>query len=147
MEKLTTIRNTLDTLIRKQGATHENIDSLVNDMQLIEQEINGLKNIQVNLRPLVIDVNSVIQSNSSNRVLQQTENIELLQTISGDYNDTRAFSNRSPFQLFIQLPSARTILLTIDPTDTIITLKQRIAERVGVPAEHQCLTKMGKILK
>ncbi|CAF4274942.1 unnamed protein product, partial [Rotaria socialis] len=80
-------------------------------------------------------------------VLQQTENIELLQTISGDYNDTRAFSNRSPFQLFIQLPSAKTILLTIDPTDTIITLKQRIAERVGVPAEHQCLTKMRKILK
>ncbi|CAF1154302.1 unnamed protein product [Rotaria magnacalcarata] len=120
MEKLTTIRNTFDALIRKQGATRENIDSLVNDMQLIEQEINGLKNIQVNLRPLVIDANLVFQSN---------------------------LSNRSPFQLFIQLPSVKTILLTIDPTDTIITLKQRIAERVGIPAEHQCLTKMGKILK
>ncbi|CAF2133656.1 unnamed protein product [Rotaria magnacalcarata] len=147
MEKLTTIRNTLDALIRKQGATRENIDSLVNDMQLIEQEINGLKNIQVNLRPLVIDANLVFQSNLSNRILQRTENNELLQTVSGGSNDTRAFLNRSPFQLFIQLPSAKTILLTIDPTDTIITLKQRIAERVGIPAEHQCLTKMGKILK
>lgn len=67
LEKLRATRNSLDQLIRKQGATRENINLLANDIQSIEQEINGLKDIQINLRPLVIDVNSSIPSNSSNR--------------------------------------------------------------------------------
>jgi len=67
LEKLHVIRNSLDQLIRKQGATRENINSLTNDIQLIEQEINGLKNIQINLQPLVIDDNAIVQSAFSNR--------------------------------------------------------------------------------
>jgi hypothetical protein len=67
MEKLQMIRNNLDQLIRKQGATRENINSLTVGIQLIEQEINSLRNIQINLRPLIIDENAIIQSTSSHR--------------------------------------------------------------------------------
>jgi len=67
LEKLRATRDRLDQLIRKQGATRENIDSLTNDMRLIEQEINNLQNIQIDLRPLVIDDNLIIQSNAFSR--------------------------------------------------------------------------------
>jgi len=67
LEKLRVTRDRLDQLIRKQGATQENINLLANDIRSIEQEINGLRNIQINLRPLVIDENAIIQSDSSNR--------------------------------------------------------------------------------
>jgi hypothetical protein len=67
LEKLRATRDRLDVLIRKQGATRENIDSLTNDIRLIEREIDGLQNIQINLQPLVIDDNAIIQSTSSNR--------------------------------------------------------------------------------
>jgi len=67
LEKLHATRDRLDQLIRKQGATRENIDSLTNDIRLIEREINDLQNIQINLQPLVIDDNAITQSISSNR--------------------------------------------------------------------------------
>jgi uncharacterized coiled-coil DUF342 family protein len=67
LEKLHATRDKLDQLIRKQGATRENINSLTNDIQSIEREINSLENIQINLRPLVIDDNAIIQLDASNK--------------------------------------------------------------------------------
>jgi arsenate reductase-like glutaredoxin family protein len=67
LEKLRATRNTLDQLIRRQGATRENIDLLTNDIRSIEQEIHALQNISMNLRPLVIDANTINQSNPTKR--------------------------------------------------------------------------------
>jgi hypothetical protein len=67
LEKLRATRNTLDQLIRRQGATRENIDLLTNDIRLIEQKIDALQNTPINLRPLVIDVNTINQSNPTKR--------------------------------------------------------------------------------
>lgn len=67
LEKLHAIRNNLEQLIRKQAASHENINLLNNSLRSIEQEINNLQNVQINLNPLVIDYNTINQTNSSNR--------------------------------------------------------------------------------
>jgi replication fork clamp-binding protein CrfC len=67
LEKIRILRNSLEQLIRKQGATQENIKALTNDIRLIEQEINNFQNIQINVQPLVIDENIIKQVNSSNR--------------------------------------------------------------------------------
>jgi replication fork clamp-binding protein CrfC len=64
-KKLHETRDTLDNLIRKQGATRENIDLLTTDIHSIEEEINDLQNIHINLRPLVIDDNLIIAPISS----------------------------------------------------------------------------------
>lgn len=61
-EKLKVTRNILDQIIRSQGATRENIDSLFNDIRSIEKEIDDLNNMQINLRPLRIDQHLIIQT-------------------------------------------------------------------------------------
>jgi hypothetical protein len=72
LERLRTTQNNLEQLIRKQGGTRENIDSLTNDIRLIEQEINNLQNIPIHLHPLVIDQNAVLCPNDPNAVRKET---------------------------------------------------------------------------
>lgn len=67
LNQLRTLCSTLDTMIRKQGATREKIDLLNNDIRLIEEEINNLKTLKTNLNPLVIDENLIIQSDYNDR--------------------------------------------------------------------------------
>ncbi|CAF1266139.1 unnamed protein product [Rotaria sordida] len=67
LEKIHATRNMLDQLIQKQAATRENINSLTNDIRLIEQEVNALRNIHIKLCPLVIDDDLIIASTSENR--------------------------------------------------------------------------------
>ena len=67
LEKLHATRATLDQLIRKQGATRENIDILTNDLRLIELEIGALRNTPINLRPLAIDADTIVQSTPPKR--------------------------------------------------------------------------------
>ncbi|CAF1352991.1 unnamed protein product [Rotaria sp. Silwood1] len=113
LEKLHATRGMLDQLIRKQGATRENIDSLTNDIRSIEQEINALQNIQINLRPLVIDDNLIIASTSGNRTQQRTENNESRQTASISQNDLEALQCKSAFQIFVQSVTGQTIFVTV----------------------------------
>jgi hypothetical protein len=80
LERLRTTKDSIDQLIRKQGATRENIDSLTNDIQLIEQEINNLQNIQISLRPLVLDKNAIL-----------------------NLNDLKAVREESNFQIFVEV--------------------------------------------
>ncbi|CAF1165873.1 unnamed protein product [Rotaria sordida] len=146
LKKLHTIRDTLDRLIQKQGATRENIDSLTNDIRSIEQEINALQNIQINLRPLVIDDSLIISSTSINRTQQRTGNNELSQVASIGQNDLEAFQSRSAFQIFVQTPFKQEILVTVKSSDTILELKRKIQERLGISTDQQYLTWMGKPL-
>ncbi|CAF3323937.1 unnamed protein product [Rotaria sp. Silwood2] len=114
LEKIHAARDILDQLIRKQGATRENIDSLSNDIRLIEQEISALQKIQINLHPLVIDDNFVIQSTSGLRTQQRTgNNNEPLQAASISQNHLEGPQNKSPFQIFVQVPTGQTILVTV----------------------------------
>ncbi|CAF3215298.1 unnamed protein product [Rotaria sp. Silwood2] len=114
LEKIHAARDILDQLIRKQGATRENIDSLSNDIRLIEQEISALQKIQINLHPLVIDDNLVIQSTSGLRIQQRTgNNNEPLQAASISQNHLEGSQNKSPFQIFVQVPTGQTILVTV----------------------------------
>lgn len=64
-ERISSTRNHLDQLIRKQAATRENINSLTEDLRLIEQEIDQLRNTQINLRPLVINENYILPNNNN----------------------------------------------------------------------------------
>ena len=64
MKKLHTTRNKLNELIQKHGATRENIESLEKELCVIEQQIDALRNTQINLRPLVIDENTILLTNS-----------------------------------------------------------------------------------
>jgi prefoldin subunit 5 len=65
LQTLRATRDTLDQLIRKHGATRENIDSLTNDLRLIGETINNLQTTAINLRPLTIDDNIFIEQNAS----------------------------------------------------------------------------------
>ena len=84
--KLRATRDDLDQLIRKQGATHENINLLTNAIQLIQEEINSLQNIQINLHPLIIDTNVILQSYS-------VESNNVFNTVPKDNN----------FQIFVEV--------------------------------------------
>ena len=67
MEKLSITQKKLDQLIRKKGATYENIESLENELCAIEQQIDALRNTQINLRPLVIDESVILQAKQPTR--------------------------------------------------------------------------------
>ncbi|UJR14217.1 hypothetical protein I4U23_001210 [Adineta vaga] len=91
LEKLSTTRDKLNQLIQRRGATREIIASLNNDIQLIQQQIDRLRNIPINLRPLVIDDSIIISSNLSNRVQQYNKNED----------DLAKLQNGTAFQIFV----------------------------------------------
>lgn len=66
-ERISLVRMSLDQLIRKQAANHENIDLLTKDLRVIEQDMDLLVNVQIKLRPLVINENDIMPNKSSNR--------------------------------------------------------------------------------
>ncbi|CAF1510994.1 unnamed protein product [Adineta steineri] len=102
-EKLHATRNTLDQLIQMQGATRENIDMLAKDVELIEQNFNNLQEITINLRPLVIDKNAIIQSNSSNKLPQYPGEIRLSAASLEQQNELEALQNGISYQIFVQV--------------------------------------------
>ena len=59
-EQIQTIHTSLDQVLRRQGATRENIDSITKLLNSAQQRVNELSTIQINLRPLAIDEKSVI---------------------------------------------------------------------------------------
>lgn len=50
-------------------------------------------------------------------------------------------------QLFVKLPTGKTIALELDPSDRIETLKHKIRDREAIPVDHQSLNHVGKILE
>ncbi|CAF1399075.1 unnamed protein product [Adineta ricciae] len=69
-EKLDNCRGKLNELIRKKGGTPENIESLRNDIRLIEQNLNELKHFQLELQPLVIDSDLITIPRLNQNILQ-----------------------------------------------------------------------------
>ncbi|CAF1198074.1 unnamed protein product [Adineta steineri] len=147
LEKLHTTRNTLDQLIRMQGATSENIDTLTKDIERIEQEFNDLQKISINLQPLVINKNTIIQSNSSSKSPQHPVKSIPKATSLKQQNELEALQNGIAFQIFVKGPTDEQILLAVKPSDTIIEVKHKIHDKTGMPIDEQRLRHMGKILK
>ncbi|CAF1188379.1 unnamed protein product [Adineta steineri] len=103
LEKLHATRNILDQLIQKQGATRENIDILIKDIEQIEQEFNNLQKISINLRPLVIDKHAIIQSKASNKLQHESKKKKLSVDPLEQQNELEALQNGIAFQIFVQV--------------------------------------------
>ncbi|CAF1007148.1 unnamed protein product [Adineta ricciae] len=137
LEKLREIHDLLSQLIQKQGATQDNIASLNRDIQLLEQENNRARNTSINLKPLVIDNNTILQSNSADTIQHNNQN---------EKDDLVALHNGSAFQIFVQTITGRQILMAVKPSTTIADLKRKIEDKIGVPVASHNLTCRGKFL-
>ncbi|CAF1532410.1 unnamed protein product [Adineta steineri] len=146
LEKLHATRNTLEQLIRMQGATRENIDILTKDIELIDKNFNDLQKISINLRPLVIDKNTINQSNPSDKLQHESKRKKLSVDPLVEQNELEALQNGIAFQIFVELEIGKQIVLVVKPSDTIIEVKHKIFNKLGIPIDEQRLIHMGKIL-
>ncbi|CAF0738489.1 unnamed protein product [Adineta ricciae] len=137
LEKLRKIQDILGQLIQKQGATQDNIASLNRDIQLLKQEINRARNTSINLQSLVIDKNTILESNSAHRIQRDNQN---------EQDDLVTLHNGNAFQIFVQIITGRQILMAVKPSTTIADLKRKIQDKTGVPVDSQNLTCRGKFL-